>query len=148
MKYKPVESYKPYIDPTMADDPTFINYLALAAAILDTNSKRRSEYYLKGLFDKEEGDTKMQEIDNLREIGFPTKAEHENDIEKMINKFNKSRYSGIPVIVINGAGTKEEYGSLKEACDEYDLKYDNVKQTFYNKKSDEIKYQGLIIKKL
>ena len=77
------------------------------------------------------------------------------DHEKWLAKFNedlekhKRKRDGIQVKVINKyAGTEMNFESIKKACEEYDLNYKSVKQSFNYHKSDKIKYKGLIIKKI
>ena len=58
------------------DDPTAINYLALAAAILD-EKYRPIDYYLKGLYNKDEAEARMKEIDEIRASGGRTELDEE-----------------------------------------------------------------------
>lgn len=69
MKYKPITKDKPYMDQTLANNQTFINYLALAAAILDPVDNRDMRFYLNGLFDEEEARSRMNKIDKDKEMG-------------------------------------------------------------------------------
>ena len=58
------------------DSENLINYLALAAAILDEEPEPL-DYYLKGLYDKEEGERRMREIDEIRASGGKTELDEE-----------------------------------------------------------------------
>lgn len=73
-KYMPVKKYhSKYTDP---NDNTSLNYLALAAAILDPNPKKDSRnYMLPELFNPEEAEERIREIDNIRATGGITEAE-------------------------------------------------------------------------
>ena len=149
--YSTSKTNRDYLDPTLTEDDTFLNYLALAAAILDPMQRKDMRYFLSGLYDEEEAKARMKQIDYLRELGCGTKMDH----EKWLKEFNKDlekhkrKRDGIPVKVINKyAGTEMNFESIKKACEEYDLNYKSVKQCFNYHNSDEIKYKGLIIKKI
>lgn len=149
MKYKPMAKDKPYMDPTLANDPTFVNYLALAAAILDPVDNRDMRFYLNGLFDEEEARYRMNKIDKDKEMGCDTYIVNLEKQEKIKRLANKELNKGVPVLVINNyAGTEERFKTLKEACEEYDLRYVNVKNYFSRKRTREIMYHGLIFRKL
>lgn len=149
MKYKPVAKDKPYIDPRLQEDPTFINYLALAAAILDIKGKRNLSFYLNGLYDNEEAECRMNEIDKDKEMGCDTYIVNLEKQEKIRKLAKKKISSGVPAVIVNNyAGTEEKFDTLKAACEEYDLNYKSVKVYFSMQKSKEIMYQGLIIRKL
>lgn len=60
----------------LEDDPTLINYLALAACILD-EKYRPLDYYLKDLYDKDEAEKRMKEIDEIRASGGKTELDEE-----------------------------------------------------------------------
>ena len=60
----------------LGDNATLINYLALAAAILDEEPEPL-DYYLKDLYDKEEGERRMREIDEIRVSGGKTELDEE-----------------------------------------------------------------------
>ena len=60
----------------LEDDPTLINYLALAACILD-EKYRPLDYYLKDLYDKDEAERRMREIDEIRASGGKTELDEE-----------------------------------------------------------------------
>lgn len=149
MKYKPITKDKPYMDPTLANDPTFVNYLALAAAILDPVKNRDMRFYLNGLFDEGEARYRMNKIDEDKEMGCDTYIVNLEKQEKIRKLAKKKISSGVPAVIINNyAGTEEKFHTLKEACEEYDLNYKSVKVYFSMQKSKEIMYQGLIIRKL
>lgn len=156
-KYTPVKQYKPkYANP---NDPTSLNYLALAAAILDKNYRndRGVEKYLRGLIDKEESSKRIKQIDEDRSKGILTEAEYlkindENEeyrdlileqIEQYKRKHKNIRKSKACRVTNKFAGTQEIFGSLKDACEEYDLKYSNVKARISQSKS--VHYKGLEI---
>ena len=58
------------------DSENLINYLALAAAILD-EKYRPIDYYLKGLYNKDEAEVRMKEIDEIRASGGRTELDEE-----------------------------------------------------------------------
>lgn len=146
-KYIPINQRKfKYIDP---DDVTSINYLALAVAILNPNIDERQ--ILSGLFDTEESEERMQQIDYLRMLGAGTELEHQAWLENFKKRAeSKRKYVGAKKIkVINPAtGTEEIFNSINSMCEEYDLKKNNVRSMFNYKKSNKIKYRGLILEKL
>ena len=45
-------------------------------------------------------------------------------------------------------GEEKIFNTIKEACEEYDLKFNNVKEYFFRKKTNKIQYKGLILEKL
>ena len=65
-------------DPTMVEDVTYLNYLALAAAILlDPNSECYKQIvYNKELYDKDEEIKRIKEIDDIRAKGEMTELEY------------------------------------------------------------------------
>lgn len=149
MKYKPITKDKPHIELRLQEDPTFVNYLALAAAILDPVKNRDMRFYLNGLFDEEEARYRMNKIDEDKEMGCDTYIVNLEKQEQIKRLANKELNKGVPVLVINNhAGTEEKFKTLKEACEEYDLRYVNVKNYFSRKRTREIMYHGLILKKL
>ena len=165
MKYKhmPVKKYhSKYTDP---NDNTSLNYLALAAAILDPNPKKDSRsYMLPELFNPEEGQKRIQEIDNIRATGGITEAEmivlneenanYDIKVRKELEAIKKRRvFKRRQIRVINKyAGEERIFSSMKEACEEYDLNYNSVQNTYkyYQKRygANKIKYHGLIIEKM
>lgn len=152
MKYKPAESHKSYIDPAMVEDITFTNHLALAAAILDP-SDRKISYYLNGLYDKDVGDVRIQEIDRMNRQGIKTVLQdwYEKSVRSAGNKRESDRKqnTNTPTLVINTSlDGAIRYETLKEACDLNDLNYKSVNNKFWYRKSNEIEYKGLILRKL
>lgn len=137
------------LSPKLRDDPTAENYIALFHAITDIR-ERDIRYYLSGLFDDEEGDERVAEIDKLRALGSSTDLEHEIWLEKFKKKVESKRnYVGARIKVINpSAGTEEIYPSINQMCEEYDFKKKNVRSMFNYKKSNKIQYKGLILEKL
>lgn len=141
----------------MREDPTIENYIALFHAITDkdidyySNKVIDSRKYLKGLFDTEEGDERVAEIDELRALGSSTDLEHEIWLEKFKKKAESKRnYVGARKIkVINpAAGTEEIYPSINQMCEEYGFKKKNVRSMFHYRESNKIQYKGLILEKL
>ena len=64
------------------DSENLINYLALAAAILD-EKYRPIDYYLKGLYNKDEAEARMKEIDKIRASVGQTELEEEKAQKKI-----------------------------------------------------------------
>ncbi len=104
----------------------------------------------------------MKEIDEIRAAGGTTEAEmiHLKDCcdrryKTVLNELKRmrkqERYGHTTKVVNQSAGTEEIFNSLREACEEYCLKYNNVRAYFsQNKKSKKnkknvIKYHGLIL---
>lgn len=138
------------LSPKLKNDPTAENYIALFRAITDTR-ERDIRYYLSGLFDDEEGDERVAEIDELRALGSSTDLEHEIWLEKFKKKAESKRnYVGARKIkVINpAAGTEEIYPSINQMCEEYGFKKKNVRSMFHYRESNKIQYKGLILEKL
>lgn len=64
-------------------------------------------------------------------------------------KINRSRSCGPKTKVINKyAGTKKVYKTLREACEDYDIRYENLVEVFKTEKTKKVKYKGLIFEKL
>ena len=138
------------LSPKLKNDPTAENCIALFHAITDTR-ERDIRYYLSGLFDDEEGDERVAEIDELRALGSSTDLEHEIWLEKFKKKAESKRnYVGARKIkVINpSAGTEETYPSINQMCEEYGFKKKNVRAMFHYRESNKIRYKGLILEKL
>ena len=132
------------LTPKMKEDPVMDCYIALFNAITDReitdiNKEVDSRKYLKGLFDKEESKKRIKQIDLMRRIGMKTEAEQiiehntRDTRTKVINPY---------------AGTEKVFRTIKEACEEYDINYNNVKEYFFRKKTNRITYKGLILEKL
>ena len=132
------------LTPKMKEDPVSENYIALFHAITDPtiinpNKKVDSRKYLKGLFDEEESQKRMKQIDLMRRIGMKTEA------EQMIEHNTRDTRTK----VINPyLGEEKIFNTIKEACEEYDINYNNVKEYFFRKKTKQITYKGLIFIKL
>ena len=132
------------LTPEMKEDPVWENYIALFNAItdptiIDPNKKVDSRKYLKGLFDEEESQKRMKQIDLMRRIGMKTEA------EQMIEHNTRDTRTK----VINPyLGEEKIFNTIKEACEEYDINYNNVKEYFFRKKTKQITYKGLIFIKL
>ena len=143
------------------EDPTLINYLRFFEAITDLNP-RDIRHYVNDLMDEEEAEKRMKEIDEIRAAGGTTEAEmiHLKDCcdrryKTVLNELRRmrkqERYGHTTKVVNPSAGTEEVFNSLREACEEYGLKYNNARAYFsQNKKSKKnkknvIKYHGLIL---
>lgn len=153
------------LNPQLKDDPTAENWLALFEAITDRefiknpNKRNDSRKYLSGLYDEDEAKDRIAYIDymNNQDIKTDLQRWYKRSVKKDISckKGRKSKFTskGRPaskVIVINKfEGTKKEYSSMKEACEEYDLNYKNV-NSYYSRyqKNNTVTYHGLIFKKL
>ena len=143
------------------EDPTIINYLRLYEALVDQNP-RDIRHYINDLMDEKEAEKRMKEIDKIRAAGGATEAEMIG-LKECCNKRYKAvlngikrmskqeRYGHTTKVVNPNVGTEEIFNSLREACEEYGLKYNNVRAYFsQNKKSKKnkknvIKYHGLIL---
>lgn len=144
------------LSPSLKDDPTIENYIALFHAITDKeldnpNKIIDSRKYLQGLFDTQEADERMYQIDYLRKIGAGTELDHQAWLEDFKKKAeSKRKYVGARKIkVINPAlGTEEIFNSINAMCEEYGFRKNNVRSMFHYKKSNKIKYRGLILEKL
>ena len=132
------------LTPEMKKDPVMDCYIALFNAITDReitdiNKEVDSRKYLKGLFDKEESKKRIKQIDLMRSIGMKTEAEQiiehntRDTRTKVINPY---------------LGEEKIFNTIKEACEEYDINYNNVKEYFFRKKTKQITYKGLIFIKL
>ena len=79
----PVKKYhSKYTDP---NDNTSLNYLALAAAILDPNPKKDSRnYMLPELFNPDEAEERIREIDNIL-----LSSDYKSQLTDIWNKANK-----------------------------------------------------------
>lgn len=147
-----------------SDDKTILNYISLLTAILDPEPKRDSrKYILPEMFDKQETEARIKEIDKIRSKGEYTEAqmisfnqtniEYKEKVLKDLEKIKKSRFDKIKIKVINKyAGTVEIKDSIKDVAEEYDLNYSNLKNLFsYHKKhnnTEKIQYKGLILEKI
>lgn len=132
------------LTPKDKEDPVMDCYIALFHAITDPtiinpNKKVDSRKYLKGLFDEEESQKRIKQIDLMRSIGMKTEAEQiiehntRDTRTKVINPY---------------LGEEKIFNTIKEACEEYDINYNNVKEYFFRKKTKQITYKGLIFIKL
>ena len=151
------EKQKP-INFEFLEDPTFINYLRLYEALVDQN-QRDIRHYVNDLMNEEEAEKRMKEIDEIRAAGGATESEmiHLKDCcdrryKTVLNELKKQERYGHTTKVVNpSAGTEEIFNSLREACEEYGLKYNNARAYFsQNKKSKKnkknvIKYHGLYL---
>lgn len=82
-------------DPTMSDDSTYENYMALLTALLidENHPHYKSLVYDKSLFDKTEEKRRIKEIDEMRARGERTELEiwYRNSVEKNC-KYNTEEY--------------------------------------------------------
>lgn len=140
----------------LKEDPTVENYIALFHAITDRDTGYYSDKiidsrkYLHGLFDTQESDERIKEIEFQRELGVGTELEHEIWLENLKKKQSKRNYVGARKIkVINpSAGTEETFKSINSMCEEYGFKKKNVRTMFNYRKSNKIQYKGLILEKI
>lgn len=133
------------LDPKLADDKTFTNYLALAAAILDPYPEP-IDYYLDGLKDESESRRRIKEIEEIRARGIGTDLDNEikQNAELKIAKNSKVK----PATAINlRTGEQTTCDSIKELAFELNLNYKSIISSFRYRKSDQIKYKGYLIKK-
>ena len=140
------------------EDPTLINYLRFFEAIADQNP-RDIRHYVNDLMNEEEAEKRMKEIDEIRATGGATEAEmiHLKDccdrryktVLNSIKRMRKQERYGHTTKVVNpSAGTEEIFNSLREACEEYGLKYNNARAYFSQSKKNKnntIKYHGLYL---
>lgn len=139
-----------HINAESLDDPTIVNYLRLLEVIITEKPKKMS-YYLSDLEDKEESKRHMQQLDENRKHGIMTECEYMTWLENLKKKQDSKRnYRGKRKIkVINpAAGTEEIYPSINAMCEEYGFKKTNIRTMFNYRKSDKIKYKGLILEKI
>ena len=132
------------LDPKLADDKTFLNYLALASCILDPNPEQ-TDWYLDGLKDEAESRRRIKEINETRNNGELTELdkEIEKNIELKISKNGKAR----PIIAQTPTGEIISAESIKELCEITGFNYKSVVASFRYHGSDEIKYKKHIIKR-
>lgn len=132
------------LDPTLADDKTFLNYLALAACILDYDNTN-VDYYIDGLKDEAESRRRIKEINETRNNGKLTELdkEIEKNIELKISKNGKAR----PIIAQTPTGEIISAESIKELCEITGFNYKSVVASFRYHGTDEIKYKKHIIKR-
>ena len=139
------------LSPKLREDPTTENWLALFHAITDKSQRKDMRFYLSGLFDEEEGNKRMKKIDYLRQLGAGTELDHEKWLENFKKKAeSKRKYVGAKKIKVTNlyAGTEEIFNSINSMCEEYGFRKNNVRSMFHYKKSNKIKYRGLILEKL
>ncbi|MGM9544452.1 MAG: hypothetical protein ACI3T9_05660 [Romboutsia timonensis] len=144
--YKPAHIGK-YDNVDIGDDPTLINYLALTAYILDENPYN-IDWYLKDLYDKEEGDRRMAEIDAIRAAGGKTEIDRmkrQRVIEK--NGATVGKTGKLVEATCLATGETKGYYSLKEMANDCGLNYDTIRQYFKRKKTDTITHKGYEIKR-
>ena len=63
-------------------------------------------------------------------------------------KEEKKNYEKIDYIRALGSMTNVEYETLREACEDYDIRYENLVEVFKAEKTKKVKYKGLIFEKI
>ena len=121
-KYMTLDKYRNRF--VNVDDETSLNYFALFSAILGKDPSCDCRLFLpQELFDRDEAEKRMKEIDELRKNGKFTEAElietkitrnkYHQDVLKEIETIKRRRNFVIPVRVKNKyAGTEEVFGCL------------------------------------
>ncbi len=164
-KYMTLDKYRNRF--VNVDDETSLNYFALFSAILGKDPSCDCRLFLpQELFDRDEAEKRMKEIDELRKNGEFTEAElietkitrnkYHKDVLKEIEAVRRRRNFVIPVKVKNKyAGTEEVFSCVKEMCGEYGFQYKNIIEKFNeqknkknNKNNGKIIYKGLEIEKI
>ena len=163
-KYMTLDKYRNRF--VNVDDETSLNYFALFSAILGKDPSCDCRLFLpQELFDRDEAEKRMKEIDELRAEGKTTEAErievkitrnkYHKDVLKEIETIKRRRNFVIPVRVKNKyAGTEEVFNCLREMCGEYDISYKNIIEKFNEQKNKnsknngKIMYKGLEIEKI
>ncbi len=125
------------------NDPTLINYLALAACILDENPGS-TDYYLQGLFDEDESFKRRYEIEEIRAGGGRTELDEERRVRMAIKNGKCKRIkSGRPCKAIHiNTGKEYTYESLKDLANDLGINYNSMRQIFTKRKSNEIEFKG------
>lgn len=130
------------------EELVYENWLRLAECIV-TPTLKNTNYYLKTFYDKKEEKKNYEKIDYIRELGTMTKSEYEMWLYDFKNKMNKQISCGPKTRVTNKyAGTKKVYKTLKEACEDNDIRYKNLLEEFKDQQTKKVKYKGLIFEKL
>lgn len=130
------------------DDLIYENWLRLGECIV-TPKLRHMNYYLSSFYDKKEEKKNYEKIDYIRSLGTMTKAEHEIWLYNYKKKMNKTISYGPKTKVTNKyAGTKQVYKTMREACEDNDIKYKNLVEMFNSEKTKKVKYKGLIFEKV
>ena len=133
---------------TEQEELVYENWLRLGECIV-TPKLRHMNHYLSSFYDKKEEKENYKKIDYIRSLGTMTKAEHDMWLYDFKNKMNRSRSCGPETKVINRcAGTKKIYKTLREACEDNDIRYKNLVEVFKEQKTKKVKYKGLIFEKL
>lgn len=133
---------------TEQEELVYQNWLRLGECIV-TPTLRHMNHYLSSFYDKKEEKKNYEKIDYIRELGTMTNAEYEMWLYDYKKKMNRSRSYGPKTKVINKyAGTKKVYKNLREACEDYDIRYKNLVEIFKAEKTKKVKYKGLIFEKL
>lgn len=129
-------------------DLVYENWLRLGECIV-TPTLRHMNHYLSSFYDKKEEKKNYEKIDYIRALGSMTNVEYEMWLYDYKKKMNRSRSCGPKTKVINKyAGTKKVYKTLLEACEDYDIRYENLVEVFKAEKTKKVKYKGLIFEKL
>lgn len=130
-----------------SDEVTYLNYLALAAAILAPSSNER---YTKGLYDNEEADKRIKEIEDLRARGEKTELElwYKSEVNKVARNSSVNKEGNNISIFDLRTNTEKHYSSLRYVCEQNDLKYENVKVKLRENKGNSITINRYIIKRI
>lgn len=129
-------------------DLVYENWLRLGECIV-TPTLRHMNHYLSSFYDKKEEKKNYEKIDYIRALGSMTNVEYEMWLYDYKKKMNRSRSCGPKTKVINKyAGTKKVYKTLLEACEDYDIRYENLVEVFKAEKTKKVKYKGLIFEKI
>lgn len=129
-------------------DLVYENWLRLGECIV-TPTLRHMNHYLSSFYNKKEEKKNYEKIDYIRALGSMTNVEYEMWLYNYKKKMNRSRSCGPKTKVINKyAGTKKVYKTLREACEDYDIRYENLVKVFKAEKTKKVKYKGLIFEKL
>jgi len=116
-------------------DLVYENWLRLGECIV-TPTLRHMNHYLSSFYDKKEEKKNYEKIDYIRALGSMTNVEYEMWLYDYKKKMNRSRSCGPKTKVINKyAGTKKVYKTLLEACEDYDIRYENLVEVFKAEKN-------------
>ena len=143
MKLKPVKLEKSKLD---NNDPTALNYLALAAAILKADE---AILIPPELYDKKEGKRRIREIEALRETGGETGYE-----KYMDSYYNEKGKAGgarraIEVKMIDPiTGEEKIFMSITKAEEALGIPINYLAMAFRRKKVTKLTYRGYIFEKL
>ena len=130
-------------DIDIKDDPTLINYLALAAAILDPDPEPNAGSYIKGLYGSKEEIAK-----NLEYLEATKEERKDMDVYKPVREpYTKA---GVMILVTNlETGETQEYNTVRAFAKEKGLNEDSIRQKIrVNKDKPFIEFKGYKIQKI